>query len=696
MGAKRRFLWPPQKNDMTELLKNGASPLVFSLISMLLWTVWGFLGYGLSRLFSRPFPVVFFLSAMTGVLLAVSGVWGIVTGTTGSVLLPWGLPGLPFHLRQDLLSSYFLVLLGTIAAAVSVYSTGFFRRETHERFAWISLWIPVFLAAMAGVLISDDAFVFLLFWEGMALASFFLVMTDFDREWVREAGFLYLLMAHLGTSLILVSFMLLSLGSPVSGPGAFAFDMLRQGSVSRGMLFAIFFLSLAGFGAKAGVLPLHGWLPEAHPAAPAPVSAFMSGVMLKIAIYGLMRMDFGLLGMKNLVPGMGATILVLGAFSALFGVLHALMQHEPKRLLAYHSIENIGIILIGFGLSILFFATRHPIPATMALSASLFHTLNHALFKSLLFLGAGSVIARTGSHDINRLGGLVRRMPYTALFFLIGALSISGLPPFNGFVSEWLTFQSALWATDLGETMFRSLVVLAAALLALAGALTAMCFVKVVGISFLGNPRSSGAENARETGVSERIGMGVLATACIGAGLFPVPILKGIDRVIRSMVGEGLPLPSLSHQWLWLVPVSSGQAQYSPVLLAASLGVILVLTGVLVRIFPNRPPRPSLPWNCGYPVRTPRMQDSADAFGQPIRRFFAPFFLIDRHLPDPSDPAPEYRLRIEDPHWEFLYRPVIRFVLFLSGLAELLRNRRISVYLVYSFVTLFLLLILLR
>ncbi len=679
------------------MLKDGISPLSLSLMVMAGWTFCGLLGYGLSRMSGRVLTSVFYWSALLGLLLVYSGIWSVADDRNDALRLPLGLPGLPFHLRQDLLSGYFLVVLGSVAAAVSFYSCGFFKKETPRRFGWLSLWIPVFLAAMTGVLVADDAFVFLLFWEAMALVSFFLVITDFSGARIREAGFLYLLLAHLGTSLLLISFVLLSLGSPKSGLGALSFDSLRNGSLAPGMMIAVFFLSLAGFGAKAGILPLHIWLPEAHPAAPAPVSALMSGVMLKMAIYGLVRMDLGLLGIKHLVPVMGAVILVLGAVSALFGVLHALMQHEPKRLLAYHSIENIGIILIGFGLSILFFTTHHPIPATIALSASLFHTLNHALFKSLLFLGVGSVIAETGSHDINHLGGLMRRMPYTGFFFLIGSLSISGLPPFNGFVSEWLTFQSALWATDLGETFYRSLVVLAAALLALASALTAMCFVKVVGVSFLGNPRGPGAGNARETGIHERLGMGFLAAGCIGLGIFPVPVLAGIDRVIRSVIGAGLPIPPLSQTWLWLVPVSPRQAQYSPVLLAGSFALVIGLTWVVVRLFSGKNAKGVFPtWNSGYPFRTARMQDSADAFGQPIRHFFSPFFLIDRHLPDPSDPQPEYRLKVEDPHWKFLYRPVTRMILFLSGLAERLRNPRISVYLVYSFITLFLLLILLR
>lgn len=674
----------------------GFSPLTLSMASLLLWIFLGFLGFGLPRLLSRTVPILYLLSACNGCLLAASGVFSIATGTTDSLELPWGLPGLPFHFRQDLLSSYFLVILGTVSAMVSIYSLGFFRKEPPRRFAWIALWTPFFLASMTGVLLSADAFVFLFFWEGMALASFFLVLTDVTHPWVRDAGFLYILMAHVGSTLILFSFILLALNAPLSGLGAFAFDMMGKSPMSKATVLAIFFTSLAGFGAKAGMIPLHIWLPEAHPAAPAPVSGLMSGVMLKIAIYGLIRMDFDFLGIHRLTSGMGAIILVFGALSALFGVLHALMQHEPKKLLAYHSIENVGIILIGYGLSIIFFSTGQVVPAALALSASLFHTLNHALFKSLLFLGAGAMVAATGAHKINDLGGLIHRMPYTATFFLVGSLSIAGLPPFNGFVSEWLTFQAALWATDLDGTFLRSLVVFSSALLALASALTAMCFVKLFGISFLGRARSPEAETAHESGRSQRLGMGMLAVSCVGAGLFPAPILAGIERVARSITGNAFTFPGLPDHWLWLDPISSRQAQYSPALMTALFAALFFLVAGGARVFLRSARTTSLPWNCGYPAKTPRMQDSTEAFGQPIRHFFAPLFTIERHLPDPMDPAPEYRVTISDPHWRFLYRPIVTFLISLSKQAERLRNRRISVYLAYSFMTLLLLLLLLR
>ncbi len=668
------------------------NPLALALDALSCWMVLGLTSYIVVRRFRKSFPFLFSLSMIPGMAVVFSGVWALSGSPVYSRILPFGLPGLPLQLAQDPLSSFFLVVLGFVSVPVLLYSTGFFRGISPEKAGWLLLWTPVFLGSMAGVLLAADVFTFLLFWEGMALASFFLVVTDMEENWVRNAGFLYLLMAHIGTGLILIAFILLSTGPSGTGLSSLSFQEIAHSVLPRGVPWAVFLLSLAGFGAKAGVVPLHVWLPEAHPAAPAPVSALMSGLMLKVAIYGLMRVDLGLLGVRHIVPAMGVIVLIIGSLSALFGVLHALMQHEPKRLLAYHSIENIGIILIGFGLFLLFWATGHFLPATVAFAASLFHILNHALFKSLLFLGAGSVVQKTGSHDLNDLGGLMKNMPFTSTFFLIGALSISGLPPLNGFISEWLTFQSALWSTTLQQSILQSVVVLSAALLALSGALTAMCFVKVVGVGFLGNARSLQASLAGEAGIPEQSGMGFLSLACIVAGLLPFLVFRLIGPVIFSLTGDALPMPVQENPWLWFSPIARQQAQYSPLLIVFFLMLVLGALFLATRWAYSRA-RVVPSWNCGYPVRRPRMQDTADAFGQPVRRFFPPFFRMERTLPAPGDTRPEYHLKVSDPFWSNLYDPLVRAVVFMSDKAEKIRNRRISQYLLYSFVTLSLLLL---
>jgi formate hydrogenlyase subunit 3/multisubunit Na+/H+ antiporter MnhD subunit len=397
----------------------------------------------------------------------------------------------------------------------------------------------------------------------------------------------------------------------------------------------------------------------------------------------------------------GVIVLVVGAATTLFGVLYALMQHDLKRLLAYHSVENIGIILLGLGMSMVFFGFGHPAAGVLGLVAALYHTLNHAVFKGLLFLGAGSILHRRGMRDLNDMGGLIRTMPRTAFYFLIGALAISALPPLNGFVSEWLTFQTALQSPVLGHGVVRSVLPLFAATLALAGALTAMCFVKVFGIAFLGEPREPrhpvhAPHGGSDAGWTERLGMAWLAAGCFVLGLFPTALLLVLNRVGASLTGWGLSDEALASSWLWLVPTTPAEASYSPVIFLLMIVAVVLLTILLVRRFYHGRVRYSHPWDCGYPEQTPRMQDTADAFGQSIRHVFGPVYLMKRHLPGADDPAPRFTLKIEDRHWYWLYLPVARLAEFVSTKIALLQQGRISIYLAYSFITLIALLVFVR
>src|SRR5688572_10853769 len=464
--------------------------------------------------------------------------------------LPLGLPDLPFHLRIDGLSGFFLLLLGSVAAGVTIYATGYFREESAGRLTLIALQYHVFLASMAMVLLADDAYLFMVAWETMALSSYFLVTTDHRLPAIRSAGFLYLLIAHLGAIAILLCF-----GVMHGGHGDYTFSALRTAELTPVWASVAFLLAFFGFGAKAGMIPLHVWLPEAHPAAPSPVSALMSGVMLRTAIYGMVRVIYDLIG--GIRWEWGLTVLLFGAATSLFGVLFALMQHDLKRLLAYHSVENIGIILIGIGLSMVFIGSGHPVAGALGLIAGLYHTLNHAVFKGLLFLGAGSILKSTGIRNLNEMGGLVRYLPQTALYFLIGALAISALPPLNGFISECLTFQASLQAPLLESGVLRSLVPIVAAVLALSGALTGMCFVKVYGVAFLGQHRHALAERPRDAGPWERAGMLWLAAACLALGLLPVSMVRLLDHVSRTLTGAGVPDSAFSAGWLWLAPSAS-------------------------------------------------------------------------------------------------------------------------------------------
>ncbi|HEX9571116.1 MAG TPA: proton-conducting transporter membrane subunit, partial [Burkholderiales bacterium] len=371
-----------------------------------------------------------------------------------------------------------------------------------------------------------------------------------------------------------------------------------------------------------------------------------------------------------------------------------------KRLLAYHSVENIGIILLGLGMSMVFIGFGHPAAGVLGLIAGLYHTLNHAVFKGLLFLGAGSILHSTGLRNLNDMGGLVHSMPKTAFYFLIGALAISALPPLNGFVSEWLTFQAALQAPLLQNGVVRSLLPLFAATLALAGALTAMCFVKVYGIAFLGRPR----EPAHRTPVPhggdasgmERYGMAWLAAGCFVLGLFPTSFLLMLNRIGVSLTGQGLSEQALESSWLWLVPTAAEEASYSPVIFLVVIVAVTLLAFLLVRRFYHGRVRFADPWDCGFPEQTSRMQDTADAFGQPIRHVFGPLYRMQRDLPGPDDPAPRYFLKIEDHHWYWLYLPVARAAEFVSSKIALLQHGRISIYLLYSFITLIALLVFVR
>ena len=640
--------------------------------------------------------VAFPLGAAAGLALAVFGLQSVWLPAQ-TMTLPLGLPDLPFHLRVDPLSGFFLALLGSVAAGISVYAAGYFREETSARLALIACQYHVFLASMAFVMLADDAYLFMVSWETMALASYFLVITDHRQAEIRSAGFLYLLIAHLGAIAVLLCFGVLH-----GGRGDYSFDALRAAQLQPAWATVAFLLAFFGFGAKAGILPLHAWLPEAHPAEPSPVSAKMSGIMIKTAIYGMVRVIFDLIGgtSGNVRWEWGLVVLAIGAGTTLFGVLYALMQHDLKRLLAYHSVENIGIILLGLGMAMVFIGFGHPAAGALALIAGLYHTLNHAVFKGLLFLGAGSILHSSGLRNLNDMGGLIHRMPKTAFYFLIGALAISALPPLNGFVSEWLTFQAALQAPILHNGIVRSLLPLFAATLALAGALTAMCFVKVYGIAFLGRPREPAhpaLPHAGDAGDMERYGMAWLAAGCFLLGLFPSSFLLILNRVSASLTGHGLSEQALAGSgWLWLVPTSAEQASYSPLIFLVVIVAVTLLAFLLVRRFYHGRARLADPWDCGYPEQNSRMQDTADAFGQPIRHVFGPLYRMERSLPGPDDAAPRYTLKIEDRHWYWLYLPVARAAEFVSSKIALLQQGRISVYLLYSFITLIALLVFVR
>jgi formate hydrogenlyase subunit 3/multisubunit Na+/H+ antiporter MnhD subunit len=548
----------------------------------------------------------------------------------------------------------------------------------------------IFLASMALVFLADDAYMFMVAWETMALSSYFLVTTDHESEEIRRAGFLYLLIAHVGAISILLCFGVMQ-GGYTDG---YTFAAMREAHLDSFWASITFLLALFGFGAKAGILPLHAWLPEAHPAAPSPVSAMMSGIMLKTAIYGILRVTFDLLDTQ--LWWWGVLALSIGLLTALFGVLFATVQSDMKRLLAYSSIENIGIIVTGIGLTIVFHSYHKDGMAALALTATLYHVLNHAFFKGLLFLGAGSVLHATGERHLGKLGGLIHRMPEAALLTLVGVLAISGLPPLNGFVSEWLMLQAFLLSPSLPHSYLNMMVPVAAAALALAAALAAYAMVKFYGVIFLGQPRDESIKDAHDAGVWERLGMAWLAVGCLVLGLLPVMVVVQIDNVNQMLVHAELGVSAAKSGLLWLTPVAEERASYSPGILFGIILIGLAFTFGAVRKLYHGRIRRSDPWDCGYPEQTARMQDSAEGFGQPIRQIFEFFFGVVREVPSPFDKQPRYHGETRDLLWEWLYLPLARLVEWVSGLFGKLQHGRIHVYLMYSFVTLLALLAFIR
>jgi formate hydrogenlyase subunit 3/multisubunit Na+/H+ antiporter MnhD subunit len=658
------------------------SPLDACLMLLALWGLIGLAGLlrpGSLRWVART---LFPLGALCGAALALVALSGLAAPTERAVLIV-GLPDLPMHLRRDALASLFLFLLGAAAAGISVFAAGYFRKGHGTSAGLLCLQYHLFLASMGFVLLADDAYAFMVAWETMALSSYFLVTTQHSLGEIRRAGFLYLLIAHVGAIGILLAF-----GVMQGGSWQFTFDAMRGAHLTPVWATAAFLLALFGFGAKAGLVPLHVWLPEAHPAAPSPVSALMSGVMLKTAVYGVLRVTFDLLGAPQW--WWGVLVLCVGLFSALYAVVFAAAQTDMKRLLAWSSIENVGIIFTGLGLAMVFHGVGMPGLAALALIASLSHTLNHAFMKSLLFCGTGAVLHSTGERNLGRLGGLIHRMPWVAWLSLIGALALAGLPPLNGFVSEWLLLQAFLFAHQVPETFINMLLPLGAALVALAAALAAYVMVKFFGVIFLGQPRETTLLHAHDAGVLERIGLLWLALGCITLGLIPTQVVGEMRTVVRQLAHVDLPDPTAP--WWLLEPLPGRLASYSGVVLLLAVTAVVLLTLLGVRLFYHQRVRRAAPWDCGFARLDARMQDTAEGFGQPIRHIFEPFFAMQRELPSPFDRAPRYRVSIADRIWQRFYEPLGSLVQRVADAFSVLQQGRIATYLLYSFVTLVVLL----
>ncbi|NJD55200.1 MAG: hydrogenase 4 subunit B [Nitrospirae bacterium] len=644
----------------------------------------------------------FIAAAAASLAATAAGVWVVGSNIAIQAVMSIGLPDLPFHLRLDPLAGFFMTVVGLLSFIVSVYSLGYVKGIARQRpITRLVIFYALFLAGMFMVILADDALFFLISWEVMAAASYFLVFFEDERVENRRASFLYMVVAHVGAIAILLSFGVMSgLATGFEGFHGYTFDAMRQAQFPSAWATAAFLLAFVGFGAKAGVIPLHVWLPEAHPVAPSNVSALMSGVMLKTAIYGIVRVTFDLI---RVFPWWwGTVVLVFGLISAVMGVLYALMQHDLKRLLAYHSVENIGIILIGIGLAMIFRSFNFPLLAALALTAGLYHTLNHAIFKGLLFMGAGSVLHATGERNMEEMGGLIRYMPWTAALFLVGCIAISGLPPFNGFVSEWLTFQAFLLSPSLPSPLMKLLIPMGAALLALTAALAAACFVKAFGVTFLGHWRGHHTPHIHEADWFMRVGMIMAAALCLCFGILPTLVIDWMDTVSGQLVGTRIGESAGAFGWMWLTPVARERASYSgPLVFLVTLSVI-VIAYLLLHVRAGSIKRVPL-WDCGFEKVTPRMQYTATAFSMPIRRIFGFLFSIREQVRlNPQAPhrafprRMHYYLRIRDRFWNWLYKPIVDISFWISRTAGRLQQGRIQAYLIYSFVTIIVLLIFMR
>lgn len=638
----------------------------------------------LCTLFAQSCCIVSSLLGLgSAVLLMVSG-----EGTL--VLEPFNSP-VPFvsvSMTVDALSAFFILILSILTFCVSIYSIGYVSHYHGSRNVGLFHFLySTFILSMILVFAADNAVFFFIAWEIMAVISYFLVVFESEEEENRRAGLLYLVMTHLGSAFLMIAFMLMFFYTNSFDIYGFHAQIPETG---RNLMFLLF---LIGFSTKAGVIPLHIWLPYAHPAAPGNISALMSGVMIKTAVYGLLRFVFLYLGIET--PWWGILILVIGMCSAVFGVLFAYIEQNIKKLLAYSSIENMGIIFIGLGVGFLAFSREIHWIGALALTAALLHCFNHTLFKGGLFLGAGSVHYATHTKNMEELGGLIKKMPITAVFFLGCALSISAVVPFNGFIGEWLLYQSVFASISSENAALNITYILCVAVLALAGALAAACFIKLFGISFLGVPRSGHADHSSEVPVTMNIGTGILASLCLLVGLLPLIPLNLVSRVIAAVTGNGVVgqlQGGLLMAW-YPLKISGSSNAVSPIVIFIIVIAMALLSMILLRVFGGKyKERKFGTWDCGFRGLTPRMQYTGTAFSKPVKIVFKIFFKSSRDLrlsgDSPYHPeSMEYTITTESLFEKYIYVPLLVWVTSWSKrLKFMIQTGSVHTYLLYIFI----------
>lgn len=612
----------------------------------------------------------------TGTLCALLALWAVARLAAGgpavSATLPIGLPWLGGRFAVDGLSAFFLLVINLTAATAALYGFGYSRAHAAHAARHpdapaegpVTPLFPAFIAGMNLVVVAADAFVFLVGWEFMSLASWLLVLSTHREAETPRAARVYLIMASFGTLCLLLAFGLLA-----GTDGHYAFDAIRAAQagapVGTAATLAVL-LVLLGAGSKAGIVPLHVWLPLAHPAAPSHVSALMSGVMTKVAIYAIARVLFDLLPEPQW--WWGGLLLALGALTAVMGVLYALMQDDMKTMLAYSTVENIGAIIIALGLALVFKASHTPVIAALAMAAALLHVLNHSLFKSLMFYVAGAVLSATGTRDLGRLGGLIHVMPATAFLALIGSAAIASLPPLNGFVGEWLLFQAILNAPALPQWVLKIGIAVVGALLALGAALAAACFVRFYGMAFLGRPRSEQAAQAHDGDRAMLWGMAIPAALSVAIGVLPTPILRLFEPALLATVDAGAFDDRAYQPWFWLAPTSAIGNSYSGLIMVAAIAGLSALLSWVIHRYASRGARRAIAWGCGFTGDDPRArsQYTPSSFSQPLRRVFGSVAFRARDevdMPQPGETrAAGFRVHMDDPAWRMIFTPLVQGV----------------------------------
>jgi hydrogenase-4 component B len=597
---------------------------------------------------------------------------------------------LSFHI--DRLSLFFLFVIALIALFCSIYGLGYVKHYYKKYdIGALGFFYNIFIFGMLVVVTANNGIFFLVAWEIMSLSSFFLVIYDHKDPGNIKAGYLYLVMTHVATAFIILALALL-----FKYTGSFDFKVIRFGigQIPLAIKNGVFLLAMVGFGTKAGIIPLHIWLPSAHPAAPSHVSALMSGVMIKTGIYMMLRLFLDIL--QPVPLWWGLTVLILGSISSMLGVLYALTEHDLKKLLACHSIENIGIILLGLGSALSFLSLGMPALALLGFVAALFHTLNHATFKSLLFLSAGSVINELHTRNMEKYGGLIKYMPLTALFFLIGSMAISALPPFNGFFSEWLTFQSLFRGIAVIDFSVKWVFILSAGALAFTGGLALACFVKAFGTTFLARPRSKNIAHIKESSISLHIGMGALAALSLLFGLFSGSVTSLLDRIGRDL-GPFHTAPSTiltsSFQGITVANFSSVSAPIVCILFIVT--VIIVVFAVRRLVNKNQKIRIGSTWDCGSDL-TPKMEINSTGFARSLITIFKSILKPSiQHEMEYHDAESRYMpksrmitFNLTDLHRSYLYKPLRSIVATLSVWAKTIQSGNINIYILYIFIAL--------